>query len=440
MRMRKFAALVAAAGLAFTAAACGSDSTDGASTDEQVELLVWDTGLLGRPAEEGGQSFLDIAVERFQAEFPNITVKVVQQGGDISTNGAQFQAAAVAGTGPDIRIQYAGGPTLSFAEFFADHSDVFDADTFSNMSGWNTVRENYDPNGKLLGMPYGAGLYFNIFYNKQMLQDAGLNPDDHPETWDELLANARQIKERTGKNAFWMANLEGYVGAWFVGAMLGGELGETASLDMYRGTQALDSEAMLKVYQAWADLGASGLTNPDAGSVSNGESTAGFVQGKGAYYLVGSWENSNMATEFGDGVGTFYIPMLSGAQFPKAVAGGPAVSISITNYSTKQEAAKEFLRFLARPDIQDIYVQINQSEASNHKQSDPSVIQNALLQEQARQLVDFGPVVFPFDSVMPQSVIDLFYRLNASVFLGQTSPADAVAQLQAANEQELASR
>ena len=39
---------------------------------------------------------------------------------------------------------------------------------------------------------------------------------------------------------------------------------------------------------------------------------------------------------------------------------------------------------------------------------------------------------------MPQSVIDLFYRLNATVFTGQTTPEDAVAQLQAAYEAEMA--
>ncbi len=42
--------------------------------------------------------------------------------------------------------------------------------------------------------------------------------------------------------------------------------------------------------------------------------------------------------------------------------------------------------------------------------------------------------MFAFDSVLPQSVIDLFYRVNAGVFLGNITPQDAVDQLQAANE------
>lgn len=457
---RRLAALLLVTGLtAASVAACSSDDSSGGDADasggasdqaedaagggEKTELLIWDTGLLGKTLENGEpdleNSFLDKAAGLFEEENPDVDVVTFQQGGDISANGAQFQAASIAGNGPDIRIQYAGGPTLSYAQFFMDLSDTFTTE-FDDLSGWNTVRENYEPDGSVLGMPYGGGLYFCVFANNAVLEEAGLDPADPPATWEEMIANGRTVKEATGKNGFWAANLEGYVGAWAIGALLGGELGEQASTGMYNGSIPVDDPAMVKVYQAWADFGASGLTNPDAGSVSNGESTAGFLKGDSAYYLVGTWENSNMDTEFGDEVSWFFIPMLEGAQYPDAVAGGPSVAVSITNYSEKQEQAEEFLRFLARPEIQDMYVEMGQSESSNSKQADPSVIENRLLQEQATALPDADPVVFPFDSVMPQPVIDLFYRLNASVFLGQVTPEDAAEQLQDANQQELANR
>ncbi len=457
MRKATLTGITVAVGAALALSACSSaDSTDttpapstsGSESPSEValsgELVVWDTGLLGKTLEGGApdmeKSFLDQQAKKFMELHPGLTVKVVQQAGDISANSAQFQAASIAGNGPDIRIQYAGGPTLSFADFFTDLSDVFPQETYDAMSGWNTVRKNYDPAGELLGMPYGSGLYFTVFSNDKMLKEAGLDPASPPKTWEEMLANGKIVKEKTGKNAFWMANLEGYVGAWAVGALLGGELGEQASTDMYVGKVPVNDPAMVKVYQAWSDIGASGLTNPDAGSVSNGESTAGFVQGKGAYYLVGSWENGNMDKEFGKDITSFYIPMLAGAKYPTAVAGGPSVALSITNYAKNPDAAKEFLRYLSQPDVQDEYVSLNQTEGSNNKNGDPSVITNRLLQEQAIGLKDRTPVVFPFDSVMPQSVIDLFYRVNASTFLGKTSAQDAADQLQAANEKELADR
>ena len=124
--------------------------------------------------------------------------------------------------------------------------------------------------------------------------------------------------------------------------------------------------------------------------------------------------------------------MLDGAEFPSVAAGGPQNAFSITNYSKHQDEAKDFLRFLTRPDIQDMYVEKTQIEPSNSRSADPTVILNPLLQTQAAQLTETQTLVYPFDNVMPQAVIDLFYRLNASVFLGTTTPEDAVAQLQAA--------
>ncbi len=424
-----------------------SPAASPAPTDASLsgDLLIWDTGILGRLLEGGApdmaNSFIDQMAVKFEEANPGVDVTVVQQGGDITTNAAQFQAASIAGNGPDIRIQYAGGPTISYSEFFTDLTPHLNDDILGSMAGFSVNREDFDPNGRILGMPYGAGNLFTVFANNKMLEAAGLDPADPPETWEGLMANGRQILDRTGQTPFWVANLEGYVGAWVVTALAGGELGENIFTRMYKGDVPIDDPAMVKVYEKWAEFGASGLTNPDAGQVSNGDSTAGFVQGKGAYYIVGSWENRNMAEAFGDDVSTFFIPMLEGAPYPKMGAGGPEIALSITEYSKNKDLAGAFLRFLAQPKNQDVFVTLYQTQASNHRDGDPTLIQNRLLQAQFVQLGNSTDgVVFAFDSVMPQSVIDLFYRLNAGVFLGTVKPADAVAQLQAANQLEISQR
>ncbi|MGX5682885.1 ABC transporter substrate-binding protein [Schumannella luteola] len=430
MKKSRIVAAVAAAGLVAGLAACAPANDSG-----KTELLIWDTGLLGKVNEDGSipdNSFLDAAATKYEEENPNIDITIVQQGGDITTNQAQFEAASIAGNGPDIRIQYAGGPTLSFADYFLDLSDVFDESTFENMTGWNTVRQDYSQDGALLAMPYGAGTYFTVFVNHALVESAGMDPLEVPASWEDLMAMGQEYKDKTGGPAFWVANLEGYVGAWVVAALAGGEGGENTFTDMYSGAEPVDGEPLIKAYQAWADFGASGLTNPDAGELTNGDSTPGFVQGKAPYYIVGMWEDVNMDEAFGDQVSSYFIPVLDGAEYPSVAAGGPSNAISITNYSEHQEEAKDFLRFLAQPEIQDLYVSMTQVEASNNALSDPSVIENPLLQAQAALLAETPTKVYPFDNVMPQAVIDLFYRLNASVFLGTTTPEDAAAQLQAA--------
>ena len=437
MKAKKWTGIVAA--LALTTSLVGCSSSDEALSGE---LLIWDTGILGKDASDdpyADKAFLNQMGVEFEEANPGVKVTIVQQGGDISTNAAQFQAAAIAGTGPDIRVQYAGGPTTSFADFFEDLGPLIPAETLDAMAGQYVNREGFSSTGRLLGMTYGAGNLFVVFQNADVLKEAGIDPSVKPATWEALMANAKQITDKTDKNGFYTGNLEGYPGAWFISNMVGGELGQTAFTDMYSGKIPVDDPAMLKAYQAYADWGASTVNNPDAAQVTAGGQ--GFVAGKAGYYLVGSWENNGMTEAFGETgpVTSFFIPTLTGAKYTKIGSGGPEIALSITKASKNKALAAEFLKFIARPEHQDRFVEIYQTQGSNHKDGDSSMIKNPRLKEQFEQLAQSTDgVTFAFDSVMPQATIDLFYRVNSGVFSGAIKPADAVAQLKASYEQEIA--
>lgn len=441
MKKRKVGAILLTASVMAGLAACAP----AAESDSQT-LVVWDTNLLGRTLENGDvdleNSFIDQMAVAFEEANPGVTIEVVQQGGEITAQGAAFQAASIAGDGPDVRIQFAGGPTISYAEFFTDLEPLLTPEIIDSMSGFDVNRESFSANGRILGMPYGAGNMFTVYQNNAVLEEAGLDPSKLPTTWEELIENGQQVADKTDKNGFWVANLEGYVGAWMVSALVGGQLGESVFTKMYTGEIPVDDPAMVAAYQAFADWGGSGLTNPNAGQLGYGDAVAGFVNGSSAYFLTGSWENPNMFDAFGEeGVSSFFIPTLAGSDYPAIGAGGPETAISVTEYSKKKELAGEFLRFLAEPANQDIFVEIYQEQASNHVDGDPSKIQNPLLRQQFEQLTQATDgVTFGFDSVMPQATIDLFYRVNSGVFLGSITPEDAVAQLKASYESEIANQ
>jgi raffinose/stachyose/melibiose transport system substrate-binding protein len=442
MKTTRWSAGLLAVGMVAGLAACSSGG--GESDDGRTELLVWDAGLLTRVSEDGkvdgDASFLHQAADRFEEENPDVSVKIVTSTGDISQNSAQFQAASIAGDGPDVRTGYTGGNTLSFEDFLLDLDGVFDEETMADLSGWNTVRAGYREDGPLLALPYGGGSYFYVFYNKDMAEAAGVDLSTPPETWEDFLDVVEEVKA-AGQPPVWLGNQEGYVGAWVISALVGGELGGTVFTDMFNGEVPIDDDAMKRAYEAYAELFSRGLTNPDAGSVSNGEHAAGFAQEKGTFLISGGWDNATLIDTLGaDKVGVFPIPMLEGAQFPNTVAGGPNVAVSITNYTEKQEIAEDFVRFLAQPDTIDLYVELFQTEASNSASADPSVITNPLLQTEAEDLKTTENITFPFDNVMPQAVIDSFYKANATTFLGTTTADDALAQLKQTFETETANR
>ena len=436
MKLKKWAGVAAALALVAGLVGCAPSADN-----SPRELLIWDTGILGKDATDdpyADNAFLNQMGVEFEEANPGVTVTIVQQGGDISTNAAQFQAAAIAGTGPDIRVQYAGGPTTSFAEFFEDLGPLLPKDLLDSLAGQYVNREGFKSDGRLLGMTYGAGNLFVVFQNADVLKEAGIDPSVTPATWEALMANAQQVADNTDKTGFYTGGLEGYPGAWFISNMVGGELGQTAFTDMYSGKVAVDDPAMLKAYQAFTDWGASSVNNPDAAQVT--ASGKGFLAGEAGYYLVGSWENNGMVEAFGeDGpVTSFFIPTLEGAKYTKIGSGGPEIALSISNKSKNKELAAEFLKFVARTEHQDRFVEIYQTQGSNDPKGDPAMIKNPRLKEQFQQLAkSTDGVTFAFDSVMPQATIDLFYRVNAGVFSGKITPAEAVAQLKASYEEEM---
>jgi raffinose/stachyose/melibiose transport system substrate-binding protein len=431
----RLAAFAVAAGVAVGMTACaggGSSGGSGPSADAKQTLLIWDTGLLAKVSKAGkpeSNSFLHQAAANFTKAHPNVKVKIVEQGGSISANYAQFKAASIAGNGPDLHIQFTGGGTLSYSKYLLDLNSVLDKATLANFNGLDTVKKDYKTDGALLALPYGSGTYFTVWYKKDLLQKAGLDMSTPPKTWEDMLALAKQYHDKTGEDGFTVANLEGYVGAWVVAALAAGESGPTTFTDMYSGKTKITDAAMVSAYKTWSEFRKTGLINKNAGELSNGDADPAFFKGKGAFYFSGTWANDGMQKTLGKNVGYFFIPMKAGAKNPNVAAGGPQVAVSITKYAKHMAAAKEFMKYLAEPKTQDLYVQLGQSEASSNKKADTSVIKNPLLQQQATQLKD-AAVVFPFDNVMPQSVNDLYYRLDATTFLGTTTPEAAVQQLQ----------
>lgn len=401
-----------------------------ARAQETVELVFWDSLFVEDEAIPKEQWFITQAIDRFHAEFPNIRINRVAQSSDIATYDQILQAANLARNGPDVLTHFAGGPILSFADFLEPLDQSFSAEERDQITGWDAVREDFRPDGAIVAIPYGAGSYFEVMYNADLMQQAGIDPatQEWPATWEELIELAQQIKD-AGINPFAIGEQQGYTGAWVMATLVGGQIGTAGFFDMRAGTLPLNDPSMVTGYENYKQPYDRELVNGGAGSLTNDEGQQLFLRGEGAMLIQGGWFNKEAVAGLGEKVGNFPIPTLAEAPHAGAVAGGPNVSVAITNYSQRKEQAVEFLKFLLRPEIIDLYVQVGQVEPSNHKDADVSVIENPLLRNQAEWLKE-RETIYPFDNIMPQAINDLFYRTNASVFTGRVSPQDAADELQ----------
>lgn len=134
-----------------------------------------------------------------QQELPNITVTdTVKPFGDIWTANV---AAVSAGSGmPDVIIS--DRPTLprdAEAGVYTDLQEWADRDgvTRDQFYDWAWDQTLYE--GSTYGIPHETDVTV-LFWNKQLFQEAGLDPEDPPETWEELeeYADALDVQNADG--------------------------------------------------------------------------------------------------------------------------------------------------------------------------------------------------------------------------------------------------
>ena len=400
------------------------------AAEKKIVLKVWDPGLMSHlvnGALDTKTSFIYKAKVAYEKLHPNVRIDISVIDGGVSD--VQFKAASIAKNGPDIKIGFAGGNTLSFEPFLEPLDKYFTKKELAVITGTGTVRAKYNPNGPLLALPYGAGSYFYVFYDKRIFSQYNIDMSKTPQTWEAFLALAKKMKNAGIETPIWETNLEGYTGAWVIASLVGGQLGPNAFFDMYTGKTQINSSAFIKAYNGYKSLYTSGVTNADATTVGQGDRLNGFLAGKGAMIIDGGWDNDPIYKAFGENVGTFAIPTLAGSKYPGILAGGTNVAVGVTKYSKKKVEAIKFLKYLIQPKTIDMYVKTTQTEPSNSIHSNPNVIKNPLLKQQSKDVAS-RPQVYPFDNIMPGPTNDLFYKLNASVALGQTTPVEAVTQLQ----------
>ncbi|HEX6386128.1 MAG TPA: extracellular solute-binding protein [Anaerolineae bacterium] len=197
--------------LAFTLVACGGgeEEPEAAPAGEVVapeveepaaeEPAAEEAGEAEAPAEEGMAESLRVSsvagamhdvlvslAEQYMDENPGVTVTVEDE-----PEGGVFQALIAAGNQPDVVVTSLG-PALG--QLAAENALV----PLEDLPGFQELLDRVDPaiveqfSGHNYYIPIGADVTLMI-YNKQLFEEAGLDPEDPPQTWDEFLAAAEAI-------------------------------------------------------------------------------------------------------------------------------------------------------------------------------------------------------------------------------------------------------
>jgi multiple sugar transport system substrate-binding protein len=187
--------VVTGAALALVAAACGSSgskasSASGTSVGGSASAPVTVTFLNWADAETATEGGINAAIAQFEKVYPNIHINVEP----VSYTDAEHQALLQnqSGNAPDV-AEMQGNYTFDLAAAGA----LQPLDSFVTSSYKSNIIPSElklgEINGQLLAVPWTVGP-FGLWYNKTDMAQAGLDPNDPPYTFAQLLSDAAAIK------------------------------------------------------------------------------------------------------------------------------------------------------------------------------------------------------------------------------------------------------
>ena len=253
-----------------------------------------------------------------------ITVNLTNQGA-YSDLSSKLTANAAADTLPDLAQAY-----NNWLSAYSDKLDDFVANDFDN---WDDIVAGYrDENsqfGFISGVPFNKSTYV-LFYNKTLFDELDLTA---PLTWNELLEQAKIIKEEKGIETIGWDDLAGMFQAML--AQNGcGYIDENGAL--------FDNEKGLETVEFIMNL----YNNGYARLVGEDKYFSNVISNQLIASYVGSSTGASYITADGWELGV--APLVSNTEMAANAAGTNIVMFS--QDANKQKAAWEYLKFLTSAD------------------------------------------------------------------------------------------
>ncbi|MGE8205459.1 ABC transporter substrate-binding protein [Heyndrickxia sp. NPDC080065] len=337
--MKLFLRLFSVFTLVFVLAACGnadkSSSSDSGSKDGKKTVIeYWHVNA----ETQGGQTVNEL-VDAFNAQSK--TTKVVAKFNPDMYKGLMqnLQAEAAAGKAPAVvQVGWAFKDYFSNNFSYTSPQEVIDQNfpedkTFlKDYFNKNVMDLAVNSDGKQVGIPYSLSSPV-LYINRDILRKAGLN-ENGPKTWEEVKEFSKIIKEKTGKNGFY---LQEPADNWATQALL-----ESNGAQMITDNKAtFASNEGIKAYQLWADMI---LKDKSAVHLSWDQGVQSFIDGNVAMAYTTIAQRSNIQNNAKFDVAAIKSPAWEGKEV-KLPAGGAMLAITAKDQD-QQKAAWEFMKYL----------------------------------------------------------------------------------------------
>ena len=300
------------------------------------------------------------SIERFHAEHDDVRVRIVTFAADAYPGALQ---AAISGRDlPDMFQVHNSVPVPRLvsldliqpleAHFSDGFRDRFDPATW--WEGSTTI------DGEIYAWPDRSFRRASLFmyYNRDVMRAAGLDPASPPVTWDEFIEQATQATE-AGRGRYYGLHL-GFTSGWFNERVIL-QLATTVSDDHGVPAEHLpgrmvnwstgdlfDADEVGPVLGFFRDLMATDAVHPDFLNTGRSQATAQWAAGQSAFLFDGSWRLQELLrTEPDLDFGITMLPSQSGEPVLWGVEGGSQNAFAVASTSPNVEASARLFEWLS---------------------------------------------------------------------------------------------
>jgi raffinose/stachyose/melibiose transport system substrate-binding protein len=409
----------AAVGLAACSSSGGSTGGGGsASKKATVEMWSWYTE---------DEPVWAAVTDEFHASHRNIKI-VPRTFGSLADYSPAIEAAVSAGSAPDIFAPATLAISYGRAGILLDLKSALGSSFISDF--FPSTNKEYSDGAKQYGIGWEAQM-FGLFYNPEILKKAKV---DFPETWDDVISAASQIRSKTGLTPVALnGNPSNNVADFYLPLVTqaSNDPNLVYQLDNLSGGATWKSQYPVEAFQMLQKLQQSGVFENGAGAVTYDEALALFYTEKAAMLSFGSFIVPGLLTSASPAFNKLYRvgqtpAWTSGAKHWGANQAGAGWSVNAK--SANLDAALEWLKFIYEPSRYAMIMQKSSSMACTMTAAAAGT--NPIVREMASWITDNGCNHILF-GVGSETAVG---NAAAGVLGGKLSPTAAAAQVQSAVE------
>lgn len=381
--------------------------------DDVVTIEYWQYTF------EPRQIAMDMLIEQFEAENPDVDVI---HNGDIAYENFrdEIAASAPAGVGPDVvSLFYGWIPAFVDAGYLiplpqADFPQDWIESSFSPMVAESKFQDEY------WALPT-AVRSLALFYNKDLFEAAGLDPEAPPTTTEEFLAMAQQLTQYDDSGNTGIENLvkmgyapemTGQAHHWFREVLVRQFGGVPYSPDnrevLWNSPESCEAFKYLTDFETVHYTGSS-----DNFIYEN--ATDAFINGDEALHIDGSFRIGTIATNNPDlNYGVAELP--AGPNGEKHTFGSywtHGITRQAAADEAKLEASIRFLKFITTPEAGTLWVnEVGELPAQLEAAADPALLADPKLGPFAAGLGYAHATFFVDETAQRQHLIDAYDRIR----------------------------